>query len=234
MTEEEVLLKNLSIYRNEIWSITSSILKLKEKIITSDAFIRCGDKDNFVIDHDPEPHEIITTILNNASRLQKLFIVANQRMNESDQEYQFRKERGEYLRKYFLPKKKGERELFKTSARNSIEHFDERTDVLMNKLIENDIELGERLILYNMTINYKDFFQPWDLALPIKVFVTESLEYFIVNERLEKEFVSLKMIFAESEKIHEKVKEYVQSNFKEGAPERNGPIGIWIPINEKK
>ncbi len=63
MTEEEVLKKNLSIYRNEIWSITNSILKLRDQLFETETFKRCGGKDKCIIDNNSEPHEIITNHL---------------------------------------------------------------------------------------------------------------------------------------------------------------------------
>jgi len=226
----EVLNRNLTIYRNEIWAITNSILSLRDRLLASNALILCSDSENNIISPDIEPHEIISSILNNASRLEKLFVIANQRDKETQSEYDFRRERGQLLRKIFLSKQRGVRELFKTSARNSIEHFDERIDVLMNKLIEGDINVKEKLILYNLTLNYKDYFDSWELVLPIKVLVTQSLEYYIVNSKMEKEFIDLNKIFKEVEKMQKKVQLYVDNKFPEGSQDRIGPVGIFIPI----
>ncbi len=231
---EEVLLRNLTIYRNEIWSITISILNQRDKLFNSEVIKRCQDPNNHVLDPHPEPHEIIANILNCAGRLQKLFVIASQRKDESDEEFEFRKERSEYLKQRFLAKKSGNRELFKTNARNSMEHFDERTDLLMNNLIEKNGNIDGKFLLYNMTLNNKDLFKPWDLVLPIKVLVTSSMEYFIVNNKIEKEQISLNKLFEEVEKIQLKIVNYVEEHFEANSPDRQGPVGVWFPINNKQ
>ncbi|MFT6922973.1 MAG: hypothetical protein ACJA1C_001981 [Crocinitomicaceae bacterium] len=236
MTKQEILQKNLTIYRNEIWSITGSILKLRDNLFTCDSIRLCGDMVNdepdVIMSPDPEPHELISSILNNASRLHKLFLVASQRQGESDLQYEFRKGRGELVRTHFLGKPKQFKEIFKSRIRNSIEHFDERTDALLNALIENDLSVEEKLIVYNLTINYKDYFNPWDLVLPIKVLVVETWEYFMVNGDLEKESINLKKLFEEVEKIQAQVRNYIIENYPEGSVERNGTVAVLIPINQ--
>ncbi len=229
---EEVFLKNLTIYRNEIWSITQLILNQKVRLINSDTFKRSLDPANHLIDPHPEPHEIISIILNGASRLHKLFEVANKRSDETEKDYQFRKDRSKYLKDRFLSKCRGERELFKTKARNSIEHFDERTDLLMNALIEKETAVEGKFVLYNMSLSSKEIFQPWDKVLPIKVFVNSTMEYFITNNEMKIEQISLNKIFSEIEKIQQKVITYVEKHFEPESAERLGPIGAWIPINE--
>lgn len=230
MDEKEVLKKNLTIYRNEIWSITNNILQLRDKLLQNEAYIRCLESiENEILDPASDPHEIIYGILNCSSRLHKLFVVASKRDGEGDMQYNFRLERGELLRKYFLGKNKGEREIFKVAVRNSIEHFDERVDTLMNSLIDElEPKIEKMLILYNMTITSKQLFDPWELLLPIKVFVVDSLEYYMIDQKMDKQVIDLGKIFREIEKIRQNIISYVDENYLEDEIDRNGPVGIYI------
>jgi hypothetical protein len=208
-------------YIQEVWSIATGIVSLKGRLENSDAIIQARERveGHNTLSNSNEPHEIVSSILGHASRLHKLFQCASQREGEEKEKYEFRGDRAKFLRKQLLPKKKVGHEIFKSSVRNSIEHFDERVDLMVSKVLDNDVSINSKIILYNITLSSKEVFADWNQVLPIKLFLVDSFEYHMANHNFESHTISLNDVFSEAEHIVKKCQEWAAVR-----PDPNGQV----------
>lgn len=211
----------LDFYVQEVWSIAEGLISLRDRLERSDAIIdaRGRAKGHNTLSNSNEPHEFASSILGHASRLHKLFHCASQRDGEKKEEYEFRRDRANFLRKQFLPKKKAGHEMFKSGVRNSVEHFDERVDLMISKILTNDEFINSKAILYNITLSSKETFADWNQVLPIKLFLVDSFEYHTVDHNFESHTISLNDIFSEAEHIAKKCQDWAATR-----PDSNGQV----------
>jgi hypothetical protein len=217
----------VNFYIMEIWAISESIIVLKGRLFNTNTYKQIKEQsESNTLDSSSEPHEIVSSILNHSARLHKLFHSSSQRDAETGEEYSFRKERSEYLRKLLLPKKKNAHEIFKAGVRNGIEHFDERIDLMNSKILDKDVAINEKALLYNMTLSSKRVFGNWNEVLPIKVYIVDTNEYFMTNHLFEEQVINLNNIFEESLKIHEKCQKWGEKIKDENGKIIDGTAGI--------
>jgi len=197
-------------YIQEVWSIATGIVSLKDRLENTDTIIKAKGRaeGQHTLSNSNEPHEIASSILGHASRLHKLFQCTSQRKGEEKEKYEFRRDRAKFLRNQLLPKKKAGYEIFKSGVRNSVEHFDERVDLMISKVLDNDAFVNSKAILYNITLSSKEAFVDWNQVLPIKLFLVDSFEYHMADHNFESHTVSLNDIFSEAEYIAKKCQEW--------------------------
>jgi hypothetical protein len=93
-------------YINEVWAIARSILELGERLQKTESLLKYqADNNSRILDSTTQTHEIISSILTHSARLDKFMHSSNQRDNETEEIYSFRKERAKILRKLVLQKK---------------------------------------------------------------------------------------------------------------------------------
>lgn len=195
----------LPFYTNELWAISRSIVSLGNQLYNTDLYQKYAADNNIrALSSTSETHEIISSILSYTSRLDKLLRASNQRVDENDDAYNFRKERCAFLRKTFLPKKKNFFEIFKSNIRNGIEHFDERVDLMCYKIISKDELINTKTLLCNLTATNTNCFENWDYVLPLKVFIINTGEYFMADQNFEKQSILIYDILNEVEGIEKK------------------------------
>ncbi|MBU2062251.1 MAG: hypothetical protein KKH44_10445 [Bacteroidetes bacterium] len=214
-------------YIIEIWTIAKSISELAERLYNSNTYKGVKEKPgNNILDSSSEPHEIISSVLTHTSRLHKLFQSTSKRDNETDEEYEFRKQRSKYLRKLLLHKKKQSHEIFKSGVRNGIEHFDERIDLMNKKIISKDNQLINKALLYNITLSRKEVFENWEAVLPFKVFIIDSGDYYMVDKDFQEQIISIYEIFIEASKIMDNCKKWAAGQPDEKGKIIENPVGI--------
>ena len=214
-------------YINEIWAVATSISALENRLKDCGTFeeMRKNEGRN-MISPSVEPHELASSILSSTSRLHKLFESSNQRAKESDSDYSFRKARSNFLRKTLLPKKKSGYEIFKSRVRNAIEHFDERIDLLNNKILAGDTTINTKAILYNMTVSSKTAFDNWNDLVPIKVLSFDNGDYYMVDHTFSERSVNLYEIFNEVRYIQEKCVVWGEGKIDSKGNHLQNPVGI--------
>jgi len=210
----------LPFYTNELWSISKSIVNLGNQLYSIDLYLKYADDNTIrVLSSISEIHEIISSILSHTSRLDKLLRSSGQRGDENEDAFNFRKERCAFLRKTFLPKKKNPFEIFKSSIRNGIEHFDERVDLMCYKIIAGDELINNKTLLCNITATNSNCFNNWDDVLPFKVFIINTGEYFMVDQNFEKQSILIYDILNEVAEIEKRCHKWSETR-----PDANGKI----------
>jgi hypothetical protein len=203
----------LPFYTNELWAISRSIVSLGKQLYNTKLYLNyIKDKNIRELSPTSETHEIISLILSLTSRLDKLLRASSRRENEDDEAYQFRKDRCDFLRNNFLPKKKKTHEIFKSNIRNAIEHFDERLDLMCNQIISQNQSINTKTLFCNQTItNINIFNDRWEYILPFKVFVINTGEYFMTDKDFEKQSILIYTILDEAHKLEQKCYEWSAS-----------------------
>lgn len=220
----------LPFYAHELWAISRSIVTLGKQLYDTELCSKyIADNNIRAFSNSSEAHEIISSILNHTSRLDKILRASNKRDNEDDDAYNFRMERCEFLKKNFLPKKKPT-EIFKSSIRNGIEHFDERLDLMCGKIISQNKEINTKTLVYNLTITNTNIFDDkWDYVLPFKVFVINTGEYFMVDKNFEKQSIQIYNILNEVEKIESNCSKWFENRKDPTGKFSENPSGIIAP-----
>jgi hypothetical protein len=211
-----------SIYINEVWAVANSIGSLNDRLNNDETILKMNESliaGTNCSSPSSEPHELISAILGHASRLDKLFKSSNQRDGEPKDSYEFRKTRSKFLRKSLLPKKRETHEIFKTGVRNSIEHFDERADLLCHRIIERHHDICTKAILYNMTISSKRVFMKWSDVIPFKVYIVDSSEYVMLDHEFNNHVINISVIVDEAHQIAAKCKLLAKEK-----PDSNGNV----------
>lgn len=199
-------------YTNELWAISKSIVTLGKQLYDTELYLKyLNDKSIRELSPTSETHEIISLILSLTSRLDKLLRSSNQRENEDNEAYSFRRDRSSFLRNNFLPKKKKPHEIFKSDIRNAIEHFDERLDLMCTQIISNDQIINTKTLFCYQTITNTNIFNDWEYVLPIKVFVINTGEYFMTDKNFVKKSILIYDILDEADKIEKKCTEWSQN-----------------------
>lgn len=200
-------------YTNELWAISRSIVTLGKQLYNTELYLKyINNKSIRELSPTSETHEIISLILSLTSRLDKLLRAASQRENEDDGAYYFRKERCDFLRNNFLPKKKKTHEIFKSNIRNAIEHFDERLDLMCSQIISQNQTINTKTLFCNQTITNTNIFNDkWEYILPFKVFVINTGEYFMADKNFEKQSILIYDILDEADKLEKKCYEWSEN-----------------------
>lgn len=217
----------LDYYVIEVWSIVESIQDLKQRLRRTDAYQNItSKKGNNMLISSPEPHEIISSILTHASRLNKLFLASSKRDNEDESSFKFRKQRSEYLRKLLLPKSKKGREIFKAGVRNGLEHFDERLDLMCQGILEKQHQIVNKALLYNITLSSKNVFENWESVVPFKVYTVDSGEYFMVDQNFEVQIINIEIVLKEIDDIAAKCQDWANHLESQNGKKISGPGGL--------
>jgi hypothetical protein len=183
-----------SIYINEVWAVANSIGSLNDRLNNDETILKMNESliaSTNCSSPSSEPHELISAILGDG---------------EPKDSYEFRKTRSKFLRKSLLPKKRETHEIFKTGVRNSIEHFDERADLLCHRIIERHHDICTKAILYNMTISSKRVFMKWSDVIPFKVYIVDSSEYVMLDHEFNNHVINISVIVDEAHQIAAKCK----------------------------
>jgi hypothetical protein len=179
---------------------------------------------NHILNSDIEIHEVISSIVTHTSRLDKFFRVSNQRDDEGEKTYIFRKDRAEYLRKLLL--KKNSREIYKASIRNAIEHIDERLDLIKVNILDINSSIHNKTLLLNMTLSSQKVFSSWKDILPLQVFLVHENHYYVINENLEAHYIDLSILFDEVKHIAKKCSEFFRDRPDGEGETLENPAGI--------
>ena len=205
----------INFYFTEIFSISQSILDYKIKLQQAKSIINPLLKKPRYMDGDSKKViEIITNILLNCWRLDKLFRVSSKINWESELDFKFKKERAKLLSRKLLPRtKSGSFEFNKTWIRNSIEHYEERLDSLMKKILD-DTDL-HKVLIFNIVITDTDIYKDFESQILLKVYNQSTNTFYLVDKNLKNISINLNSIFNEVEIINSKSSFYINQNSRE-------------------
>lgn len=173
----------IDIYLNEIYALTKTIIRDCDMIFSSLSVPETG----YLIVVDYENQNLINSIIVSTANLKKMIDPdTSRRQNETKVVYETRINRGESLST--LLNITGEEQLLNLKVRNSVEHFDEKIDMLaLKKKNKNEKLYKKRAILYNMSISSRKVFNPEPYYL--KAYIVEEKLAYIDNKKINLEVI---------------------------------------------
>ena len=174
--EHEVLSYMEGIYVNELFWLLTAIKSNCERLFEIAKVPETG----FIIQVDIEAHSLIKLIITNSSHVANLIDPRTKKKDENEERYQFRKERGEFLKKIFNVIVI--EEILQRELRDSIEHFDERLDNLVHS-VSKKARKKDQSLAHNMVFSKKAVLQPF--PIPVRVYVSAEKIFYNMNWRLD-------------------------------------------------
>lgn len=166
----------IDVYLEELYWLSSSIKNNTEKIFQMAKVPEKG----YLIQVDPEIHSLIKSVIDESTQVKNLLKPRAHIGDESDDEYRYRKERGEQLSGLF--RDIDLTEILRDDVRNSMEHFDERLDKL-SFTVRKNIRKKDQFIAYNMVFSEKTVMTPF--PNPIRIYVSKEKSFYIFGLKLD-------------------------------------------------
>ena len=174
--ESEVLNYMEGIYINELFWLLAAIRKNCETLFEKAKITETG----YAMQVDVEVHSLIKSIVNDSSHVANLIDPRERRKDEPIEHYIFRKERGKHLREIF--NSISIEKILNRNLRDSIEHFDERLDNLVQS-VSKKVKKKQQNLAHNMVFSHKEVIVPF--PIPIRVYVSSEKVFYNMNWRFD-------------------------------------------------
>lgn len=218
MNNEKDLISVKSLYIHEILTLSHLIIEECKNIFNS--FDSSAGQSYIHV--DPKTQYRINSIIVNTGNLKKMFCPNKQKTHfDKREQHKQRVERGQFLTTLFNTNQF--EEIYNIDPRNSIEHFDERIDILYDKVLISDKSLyTDKHIIYNMSLSNKHFLKTLFAKKPyyLKAYFVEEKTAYIDNEA-----INLEKIYDECHVISETALEILNIE--------DGPGGSIIILGEQ-
>lgn len=204
-------------FLSEIWAICDAVCDLEVELQSYIETTGLATKN--LIDNSYVPHKIVSSVLVNAARLQKIFHADSRKNGEAEDDYEVRKERAKYFRKALLKSIK-KPEFLNTSVRNAVEHYDSRLDALSNEILKGGDFAHSKSLAFHMTVSSTSVFEGdgWSRMIPAKVLVVDDYRYFLFDNKLRPISTDLKKLFSDVRKLKKNNKELLDPEDKLNSP----------------